>query len=130
MQVPYNQTFKDQNARLIPAGKKKAIISAVNVNQRQVDIYFINNPTTVIKGVPVSSNVNLTSASVGLVCKVDVFDETNQKDMIVAYLYGAATGYTGSFTVITGISIDFTGKTFSTTSKVLTIVNGVVVTAV
>ena len=126
MQVPYNHTFKKQTQKLIPADKKKAVISSVNIQQRQVNLFFIDNPTNIIKGVPVSANVNLSASSVGLTCKVDIFDETNQKDMIVAYLYGTVNAYTGTLTVMTGISIDFVGKTFSATTKTITMVNGII----
>ena len=87
MKVPYNTQYQQQNKKLIQASIKKAVITSVNIAARQVDLYFITNPGIVSKGVPVSSGVNLSTIAAGTRCKVDIFDETNPKDMVVAYTY-------------------------------------------
>lgn len=87
MRVSYNEIFRDQNKNLIPDAFRKAIISNVNVKARTVDIYFVKNPETTITGVPVSSLLTVSTSMIGQRCKVDIFDEVNSKDMVVAYTY-------------------------------------------
>lgn len=94
MQVPYNQIFKDQNGNLIPSSIKKAIVSSVNVTLRQANIYYINNPETVIQNVPLSNTVDATALTPGDKVKVDIFDETNPKDIVIAYSYGGSSNAT------------------------------------
>ncbi len=76
-----------QNKKLIPDGFKKAVISNVNILNRTVDVYFVQNPNTTITGIKVSGLVTLTVALIGKTCKIDIFDEVNSKDMVMAYYY-------------------------------------------
>lgn len=130
MEIPFNTVFENQNKKLIPVTQRKAIIQAVNPGSSSVDIYFLENPQSILKAVKVSSSISVQSSSVGNLCVVSIFDETNPNDMYVTAVLGAATGLNATLTVITGISIDFVGKTFSTTTKTLTIQNGQIITIV
>jgi len=80
----YNQLHKSQQRKLIPDFFKKGIISKVNTSSKTVDVYFVDNPQNIIKNVPLANGV---SASIGMRCKVDLFDESNPNDMVVAYCY-------------------------------------------
>lgn len=127
LEIPLNPFYKKQNQALIEDDYKKAVISAVNPGSRQVDIYFIRNPDTVIRGVAVAAHIPVNDSIIGLRCKVDVFDEVNPKDMVVAYIYGSTTGDTFTVNVITSITIDFVGKTVTSTSTEITFVDGIAV---
>lgn len=131
MEVPLNSTYEKQSQKLLPKTFRKAYISAVNLIARTADIYFANNPTVIIRGVPVASNVSMSQAMVGQKCKVDIFDEINQRDMVVAYCYGssstAVTGYTGTFQAVTSIGIDFVFETYGYGTALMTFQNGVLV---
>lgn len=109
MEQPYNQTFKRQAAKLIPATFKKGIISAIYTNSSTADVMFVGNQQTIIKSVPFASSINVALVSVGDKCKIDCFDETNPNDMVIAYTYGKTLPKTfavGSFLVTTaGVAI-------------------------
>ncbi len=130
MEVPLNHTFEKQQKQLIPKTFRKAYISAVNIFARTADIYFANNTNVIIRNVPVASNIFVTDAMVGQKCKVDIFDEINQRDMVIAYCYGssagAAAGFTGSFSCINGLTIDFFAESYNYNTQVVTVVNGVI----
>jgi hypothetical protein len=84
----YNQIFQNQQRSLVPATFKKAVISAVNPQNFTADVYFAENPQTVIRSIPLASHIVSTSVKVGDRCRVDLFDEKNPRDAVVAYLYG------------------------------------------
>lgn len=86
--IAFNSLFKDQNKKLIRASFKKAFISSVNVSSNTADVYFAENPSTTIRNVPLASHIDSSSLVKGDRCRVDVFDETNPNDMVVAYIYG------------------------------------------
>lgn len=85
--VPTNSTFRQQQKMLVQATFKKGYINAVNINARTVDVYYAENPQTIIRGIPVADNVTLTASLVGRRCRVDVFDETNPNDAVLAFTY-------------------------------------------
>ena len=95
--TPFNDTFKNQNKKLIRATFKKAIINQVYANSATADVYFAGNPQTIIKGIPLAANIQPSQVMPQDKCRVDVFDETNPSDMVVAYIYGR-NGGTGSKT--------------------------------
>lgn len=82
---PINQTWQQQQKRLVRATFKKAFISAINIGSRTVDVYFAENAQTIIRNVPVATQISMSTLVVGARCKVDVFDETNPNDMAIAY---------------------------------------------
>lgn len=71
----------------MPATFKKAVVSKVNVDNYTADVYFAENPQTVIRSIAVARTVDLTKVRPGDRCKVDLFDETNPNDQILAYTY-------------------------------------------
>jgi hypothetical protein len=87
MEVAPNKIYEKQRDTLTPDQRRKAVVAAINVSARTVDIYFVNNPQTVIKSVPCSFAVTMSAVVVGQRCKVDIFDEKNVKDFVVAYTY-------------------------------------------
>jgi hypothetical protein len=107
MDVPFNEIYKKQTKTLIPASQKKAVLSAINIASRRVDIYFVNNPQTIVKNIPVASSFDIQSARVGDICKIDVFDESNPRDMIVAYSYRGSTniGFNGVVAYVKDLDI-------------------------
>lgn len=84
---PSNDTWTKQQARLVRATFKKAFISAVHVNQRTVDVSYAGNPLTVVKNIPIANTVVVANLSPGQRCRIDVFDETNPNDCVMAYTY-------------------------------------------
>lgn len=85
--VPTNQLFKQQQKRLVPATFKKAFINAVNASTKTVDVYYAQNPQTIIRGIPISNNVDVSTLTVGKKCRVDLFDENNPRDCVMAYTF-------------------------------------------
>jgi hypothetical protein len=88
VRIAPNGTFKQQAKKLIPATFKKAIITAIYLNNYTVDIYFIGNNQTVIRNIAVATNVDITTIAQGDRCKIDLFDEKNPSDMVMSYVYG------------------------------------------
>jgi len=84
---PGNDTFQKQQRKLVRATFKKAFISAVHVNSNTVDVSYAENPLTIVRNVPIARNVDVTLLSSGQRCRVDVFDETNPNDCVMAYTY-------------------------------------------
>lgn len=134
MDTPINRTYQKQNAKLIPSSIKKAIISAVNISQRQCDIFFPNNPQTIVKGVSVSNSVDMTTLIAGQRVKIDIFDETNPKDIVIAYAYGGgpsnlnAVGKTVVITYVSNVVLNNLGGgtyTLTKTTGTLTFTNGI-----
>lgn len=133
MDTAINKTYKKQNDKLIPSSIKKAIISAVNVAQRQCDIFYPNNPQTIVKGVSVSNSVDITSLVAGQRVKIDIFDETNPKDIVIAYAYGGGPsnlnilGQTVVITYVSNVVLNNLGGgnySLTKTTKTLTFTNG------
>lgn len=85
---PLNDTWKKQHAKLVTAAIKRGKISSVNVGARTGNVYFAENPQTVIKNIPFASGINVAQVSVGMDCKVDTFNETNPNNMVIAYVTG------------------------------------------
>ncbi len=83
-----NDLWKKQHGKLVRSTFKKAIISNVNAAANTADVYFAENPATVIRSIPLASQITASQVMVGDRCRVDVFDETNPNDMVVAYIYG------------------------------------------
>lgn len=84
---PLNDTFKHQQKRLVRSTFKKAFINAVNPSAGTVDLAYAENPQTVIRSVPAAKSIDLTAVFVGQRCRVDLFDETNPTDCVLAYVY-------------------------------------------
>jgi hypothetical protein len=94
MKIPQSKLYKKQNDRIIPSVHKKAVIVNSNLTGNIVDIYFVENPQSIIRGVQVAypsqstvSSYANTNTIMNLRCVVDIFDETNNQQMIVAYTY-------------------------------------------
>lgn len=103
MKVPQKTVFEHNQNRLVPQTRRKAIITKMyvgpsgtlfNGNGISVDLYFIDNPQMVLKQIPVSLeasqiliNFFISAPSLNVRCVVDIFNETNNRQMVVAYLY-------------------------------------------
>ncbi len=85
---PFNDTWQRQHRRLVRSTFKKAFIVAVHSASATADVYFAENSQTVINNIPLSSQITPSLVRVGDRCRVDVFDETNPNDMVIAYIYG------------------------------------------
>jgi hypothetical protein len=96
MQVPFNKIFKSQNNKLLPATFKKGVISAVHPSSWTADVYLVSNPQTILRGVPFASSVDVNSVMPGNRCRLDLFDETNPSDMVIAYTYGSGQPSAGA----------------------------------
>lgn len=84
----YNEIFKKQTSTLITSTFKKAVVSAVQAQNNTADVYFVDSPNTVIRSIPLASHIDATKVMVGDKCRVDLFDEKNSRDMVIAYCYG------------------------------------------
>lgn len=85
--VPPNDTYRKQNDKLVRATFKKGFINAVYPNSRTVDVSYAENPLTAVRNIPVATNVDISLVQVGQRCRVDLFDETNPADCVMAYTY-------------------------------------------
>lgn len=86
-QQPSNNTFKNQQNKLVRSTFKKGFINAVYIASRTVDVSYAENPLTVVRNIPVAVNVDITKVKVNQRCRVDVFDETNPNDCVLAFTY-------------------------------------------
>lgn len=84
---PVNDTWQKQHGKLVRSTFKKAFIISINTSPRTIDVAFVENPNTVVRNIPLARNVAISSLAVGQKCRVDIFDETNPNDMVVAYSF-------------------------------------------
>lgn len=101
----YNSLYKQQNSKLIRATFKKAIINSINVSSNTANISIVGNSSTVIKNVPLASHILISNLVVGDKCRVDLFDETNPTDMVIAYIYGRSMPYQKTVQFNSGFNI-------------------------
>lgn len=87
IKVPYNKIYQMQDKNLIPSVFKKAVISSINLQNRSVNIYIVGSSQTIINNVPLAKSVDITTIQQGQRCRVDFFDESNPRDMVIAYVY-------------------------------------------
>lgn len=90
--ISYNELYDKQQKKLVRATFKKAVINNINIPNNTADVYFAQSPSTTIKNIPLSSQINASTLIVGDRCRVDIFDETNPNDMVIAYIYGRKIG--------------------------------------
>ncbi len=86
--IPFNSTFKKQVKTLVPNTFKKGVINNVNVANRTANVSFTENPQTIIKNIPVSSSIDITTINNGMACFIQLFDETNPNNMLVVSILG------------------------------------------
>jgi hypothetical protein len=100
--VPFNDTFKKQQGKLVRATFKKAFIVAVNASACTANVFFAESPQNVIKNVPLAAHIIPALVNAGDRCRIDLFDETNPNDMVVAYIYGRTSAYQQQVRFATG----------------------------
>ncbi len=88
MRESFRDTIKRQNQKLIPSTFKRGVITNVYVNMAQADVIIVGDEQTILKGIPLSSAINPKTIIAGDQCRIDMFDETNPNDMVIAYVYG------------------------------------------
>jgi hypothetical protein len=89
MQDSYLNFQKRQLGKISPATFKHGVIAAVYRQSWSADVVVEGDMQTVLKNIPMSSAVPY-NVRVGQLCRIDMFDETNPKDSVVAYTYGTA----------------------------------------
>lgn len=85
---PYLDLHDKANKIVTPATFKRGIINAIHPVNGTVDVQLVGNQSTVLKNIYTSSAINLNTIRVGDKCRIDMFDETNPNDCVVAYVYG------------------------------------------
>jgi hypothetical protein len=83
----FNDVYKKQTKTLLPATYKKAVINNKNVSAGTVDVYFSENPTNIIRSIPLAKHIDPTTIMPGQRCRVDLFNETATTSMVVAYVF-------------------------------------------
>jgi len=83
-------TLRGIGKKINPSTFKKGVISKVNLSNGTADVYFVENSQNIIKNIPFASNIDISKIQIGARCRVDVFDEANPNDMVIAYTYGGA----------------------------------------
>jgi hypothetical protein len=94
-----NDLIRDIVKKMMPSTFKKAIISRVNINNSTADVYFAENPQNIIKNISFATGIDVSKIQNGSKCRVDIFDETNPNDMVIAYVYGGAGSSTTRFSM-------------------------------
>ena len=89
MQDSYLNFQKRQLNKISPATFKHGIIAAVYRQSWTADVIVEGDIQTILKNIPMSSAVPY-NVQVGQLCRIDMFDETNPRDSVVAYTYGTA----------------------------------------
>ncbi|MGH2639898.1 MAG: hypothetical protein ACRDF4_11575, partial [Rhabdochlamydiaceae bacterium] len=87
---PYLHGVKKQNNKTTPATFKRGVIVTVHPSAWSADVIVVGNNQTILKNIPLSSAITPSQVRAGDRCRIDMFDETNQNDMIIAYTYGRA----------------------------------------
>lgn len=64
---------------------KKGIINRVYASS--VDVQIVGSQQAIIKGIKLAKHIDITTLNVGDRCRLDMFDESNPSDMVVAYIY-------------------------------------------
>lgn len=83
-----SQEFENvKNKRLIPSFTKRGLINRIYPETWTADVVIIGGNQPVVKNIPLSSSIP-SGVQVGDKCRVDMFDESNPNDMVVAYIYG------------------------------------------
>lgn len=85
--IPVNETFKRQQKKFVRASFKKAFINSVHISSHTVDVFYAENPQSIIKNIPVADSVDIANVIAGQKCRIDLFDETNPNDGVCAYTY-------------------------------------------
>ena len=88
MEYGYNELNKKINDKNIPSSWKKGIIVKINEVTWTADVQIIGSINTVARNVPISLAVATLDIQINDKCKLDVFDESNSNDMVIAYTYG------------------------------------------
>ena len=83
----YLHVHRKANDRTSSASFKRGIISAIYSGSFTADIIILGNTQTILKNVSLSSAINIQTVKVGMKCRIDMFDETNPNDCVVAYVY-------------------------------------------
>jgi hypothetical protein len=83
----YLQLHSQANEKITPATFRRGIINAVNIQSKTADVQLVGNQSSILKGIPLSSAINLTTVKAGQRCRVDLFGEINPNDSVVAYTY-------------------------------------------
>ena len=109
------QNFKELsdkiNKRNISESFKRGIIQKVYLDFWTADVQVVGSTQTLLKNIPLSSAVPLTVA-IGDWCRLDLFDETNSSDMVVAYIYKRRA------TLFTTVNVTILGGTATGTAVV------------
>lgn len=87
--IPPNDTFKKQQNKLVRANLKKGFVNAVHVGSRTVDIYYADNPQTIVKNIPIAASIDISvpAALIQKKCALLLFDETNPNDCVLLCVY-------------------------------------------
>lgn len=87
MKEGYREQQTNQKNYFQPLQSRRAIIESVNLSQWSADVRVIGGTQSIIKSVPMSSAIT-SLVTAGDLCVLDLFDETNPNDCIIAYTYG------------------------------------------
>lgn len=93
VQTSFNELYRKQNQKLIRATFKKGLIVSVNLAASTADVSIVGNPSTILKNVPFASHIIASLVIPNDKCRLDLFDETNPNDMVIAYIYGRPMPY-------------------------------------
>jgi len=88
----YGGLTKKINKKVTPDAWRRGIISAVHMSANTADVTILGNNASIVKNVPLSSAIDVNAIRVGDKCRLDMFDETNPNDCVVAYTYGRQSG--------------------------------------
>lgn len=82
----YKDIVRKTNDRVMPPTFAKGMISNVYWSIGTADVVVVGNNQTTLHNVRLSSAVPST-VKTGDLCRIDFFDPSNPKDMVVAYIY-------------------------------------------
>jgi hypothetical protein len=67
---------------------KKGVIAKISLDTASADVTVVGSNQNVLKNIPFSSAIDLNDITVGDKCRIDMFDESNPSDSVIAYTYG------------------------------------------
>lgn len=106
---PYLKIVKNQNTKVTPETFKRGTIVAIHKESCSADVIIVGSNESIAKNVPLSSAINANVVMPGDRCRIDMFDETNPDDSVIAYTYGRTYTYSNADTASVSMTIDGAG---------------------
>ncbi len=91
MEPNFREQVKRNNEAIMSATFKKGIVAGVHIENATLDVIIAGPNQSLLKGLPISTSINIYDVQVNDRCRIDMFDESNPFDSVVSYTYGRSS---------------------------------------